>query len=398
MSFLSKVKKKINVLKNEGNNIDKPFVYVFFLILIIGIIALFSASLIYAEKKTGNQYFYIKGQILKGVIPSIILFLFFAYVVDYRKKVRKFSNIAFIGTIFLLILVLIPGIGMYYGGARSWLNLGFITFQPAEILKLTLIMFLSLFFEKNKDIVKEKWGGVWYYIILMFVIAILLLLQPDLGTLLIICVISFAIYFFAGMKGKIAIGLLGVASLALLIFLKIDNGVRTMRIDLWLHPDNYSKTDEGYQINQAMIAVGTGGIFGRGIMNSVEKFSYLPEVIADSIFAVIAEELGFVFTVMFILVPYFVLLWRMVKIIKGTNDSYGRYFIVGVVAWIGFQVFVNIGAMIRLCPLTGVPLPFISYGSTSMWVLSVACGIVANISKNSVNFEKKNINKYDIIK
>ncbi len=385
--------------KHFNGKIDIVILVLFLSIITIGLVCLYSASLIHSENKTGNQYFYIKQQFIQGFLPSILLFFVFAYLFNYRKLVRKSSFIVFCVSILMLFLVLIPGIGIEHGGARSWIDLGFMSFQPVEILKLTIIMFISLFFEKNKDILKSKWGGFVSCLALIFIAVVPLVFQPDLGGAIIVVAIVLSMYFFAGIKNIHLIGVVTILVLGLCLFLKIDQhttgGVRTMRINLWLHPDNYSKINEGYQVNHGMIAVGAGGIFGRGIGKSVEKYSYMPEVMGDSIFAIIAEELGFILTVLVILIPYFLLLWRMTNIAKKTNDLYGKYFIIGVTTWICFQVFVNIGAMIRLCPLTGVPLPFVSYGSTSLWVLSAACGIVANISRKTQQNVEKTFDKYN---
>lgn len=371
----------MNFLKKFQNyNVNYTLLALFISILIVGLIMLFSSSIIIADKKFGDKYYLIKHQLFYGIIPALVIFFSFS-LINY-KFIKKFYLVVFGASLVLLVLVLIPGIGQIHGGARSWIDLGPISFQPAEIMKLSLIIFLAAVFEKLGKEIKDFKSGFVPYMIVFSVIAFLLLLQPDLGTLTILYVISLSVYLIAGARKRHVLSLLAASFLVLFVFLKVDGGVRTMRIDIFLHPEKYSNKDEGYHVNQAMIAVGTGGVFGKGIGKSIQKFSYLPEVIADSIFAVIAEELGFILTTGF-LALYFFFLYNSLIVAKNAPDAFSKYIVVGVVAWMGFQVFVNIGAMLRLMPLTGVPLPLVSYGSTSMWVLAAACGMVLNISRYS---------------
>lgn len=381
----------MNLLKKiEKHNINYTLLALFVSIVLIGFVMLFSSSIIIADKKFDDKYYFIKHQLFFAIIPSLILFISFGFV---NYKIFKKNYLTIFGlSLLLLVAVLIPGIGEAHGGARSWIGIGPIPFQPSEIMKFSLIIFLAAVFEKLGRDIKDFKQGFIPYVVIFGVIGVLLLMQPDLGTLSILYIISLAIYFVAGGRKRHVLLWLFVSFLALLLFLKIDQGlsggVRTTRINLFLHPENYSVRDEGYHVNQAMIAVGSGGLFGRGIGNSVQKFSYLPEVIADSIFAVIAEELGFILSMGFLSL-YFFFLYNSLSVAKNAPDNFSKYFIVGVVTWIGFQVFVNIGAMIRLYPLTGVPLPLVSYGGTSMWVMSVACGIILNISRYSSNSSEK---------
>lgn len=370
MNFLKKLQK---------HNINYTLLALFISILIVGFVMLFSSSIIISDKKFDDKYYLIKHQLFYGIIPALIIFLSFSFI-DY-KLIKKYYLVIFGVSFLLLILVLIPGIGQVHGGARSWIGIGPIPFQPAEIMKFSLIIFLSVVFEKLGREIKDFKTGFIPYITVFGVVALLLLMQPDLGTLTILYVISLAVYITAGGSKLHVFGLMVFSALALFVFLQTGNGaVRNVRIDIFFHPEKYSNKNEGYHVNQAMIAVGTGGVFGKGIGNSVQKFSYLPEVIADSIFAVIAEELGFVLTTGF-LALYFFFLYNCLTVAKNAPDPFSRYFVAGVVGWIGFQIFVNVGAMLRLMPLTGVPLPLVSYGSTSMWVLAVACGVVLNISR-----------------
>ena len=356
---------------------DTLFVVLFFLLVIIGFIALWSSSFVLAEKVTGDKYYYIKQHLIKGTIPSIILFSFFSFL-NY-KQVRKYSKLIYFVSVGLLILVLI--IGFASGGSRSWIDLKLFSFQPSEIAKVAIIVFLAYFFEKQGKNIQNLKGGFLNFIILSGIPLILILLQPDLGTLIIFSVICFVMAFSAKARISHLAMLLAVVVIAVMVFLKVDTGTRLERIDIFLHPDKYSTQGEGYHINQALIAVGTGGWVGRGIGKSIQKYSYLPQVMTDSIFAVIAEEAGFIFTSLF-LVIFFLFINKILSISKNAPDDFSKYFTAGFASWMAFQCFVNIGAMIRLSPLTGVTLPLISYGATSMWVIAIGAGITSNISRH----------------
>lgn len=380
MKFFEKVKDK---------KADKLFVTLFFTLIVIGFVALWSSSFVIAENATGDKYYYIKQQLIKGIIPSILLFFYFSFL-NY-KNVRKYSRVIYLVSIVLLVLVLVMGFAS--GGSRSWIDLKIFSFQPSEIAKVAMIIFLAYFFEKQDKNIRNFKGGFANFLIVCGIPFILILLQPDLGTLIIFFVVCLIMSFAANARVKHLAILLAIVAVFVSIFLKLDQGTRLERIDIFLHPEKYSSQGEGYHINQALIAVGTGGWLGKGIGKSVQKFSYLPQVIADSIFAVMAEELGFIF-ISVVVIIFFLFIYRCLKIANTAPDNFSKYFAIGFASWIGIQVFVNVGAMIRLSPLTGVTLPFISYGSTSMWVLAIGAGIVANISRYcEENRDGKLVNK-----
>lgn len=367
MKFFEKVKDK---------KADKIFVALFFILLVIGFVALWSSSVIIAQKVTGDKFYYIKQQLRKGIMPSVLLFLFFSFL-SY-KSVRKYSKVIYFISITLLFLVLV--LGFASGGSKSWIDLKLFSFQPSEIAKIAMIIFLAYFFEKQDKNIQNLKGGFYSFLIVCGIPFVLIFLQPDLGTLMIFFVVCMIMAFSAKARTVHLGAVLAIVAIVVALFLKIDKGTRFERVDIFLNPDKYSSQGEGYHINQALIAVGTGGWFGKGIGKSVQKFSYLPQVIADSIFAVMAEELGFIF-ISVVVAIFFLFIYRCLNIAKNAPDNFSKYFAIGFAGWIGMQVFVNIGAMIRLSPLTGVPLPFISYGSTSMWVIAIGSGIVANISR-----------------
>jgi cell division protein FtsW len=234
---------------------------------------------------------------------------------------------------------------------------------------------------KRGDDLKDLHAGLVPFMIILGLMSVLILAQPDLGTLSVIAATAFIVYFIAG--GAIA-HLLGLGILGMTVFgIAIKSSpYRAARLTTFLHPE-LDPQGVGYQINQALLAIGSGGFFGKGYGHSLQKFQYLPEVIGDSIFAVMSEELGFLLTTVFLLVFLFLLL-RGLKIAESAPDDFGKYLVTGIMAWFGVQAFINIGAMVGILPITGVPLPFLSYGGTSLIVTLAAAGVVLNVSRESL--------------
>ncbi|MBU1126062.1 putative lipid II flippase FtsW, partial [Patescibacteria group bacterium] len=281
----------------------------------------------------------------------------------------------------LLILVFIPGVGADYGTfAKSWVSIGSIAFQPAELVKLTFLIYLAAWMEKRQSELHDVHSGFVPFLAILGVICGLMLMQPDLGTLSIITAMALTVYFIAGgpLHYLLGLGVAGVVALGVAIQ---ASPYRAERFMTFLHPE-LDPQGIGYQINQALLAIGSGGLFGRGYGHSLQKFQYLPEVAGDSIFAVMSEELGFLLTSIF-LIGFVFFIWRGLAIADKAQDDFGKFLVVGIMAWFGFQAFINIGAMVGLLPITGVPLPFLSYGGTSLVVSLAAVGIVLNISRYS---------------
>ncbi|MEK7530197.1 MAG: putative lipid II flippase FtsW [Patescibacteria group bacterium] len=345
----------------------------------VGLLALTSATSAVAFERFGDMYWFVKHQLFYGVLPGIVL-LCITLRVPYVFW-KKMAGILLWVSIGLLSLVFIPGIGADFGTAQSWVaipGIGF-SFQPAEIVKLTFLLYLAAWFENRRE--KDLKGfttGFVPFLVSLGMVALLILLQPDVGTMSVIVAIALTVYFVAGSPWPhlIGFGSLGVALFFLLIRFA---PYRAARFTTFLHPE-FDPQGIGYHVNQALLAVGSGGLFGLGFGQSRQKFQYLPEVASDSIFAVMAEELGFLISGAFIFV-YAVLAYRLSVLAAGARDQFGQYVTVGVLAWVAFQAFVNIGAMLGLLPITGIPLPFVSYGGTSMVVLLGAVGIVLNISR-----------------
>ncbi|MBI2476730.1 putative lipid II flippase FtsW [Candidatus Uhrbacteria bacterium] len=349
-------------------------------VVVFGLFVLASASSAVAFERFGDAYWFIRHQLLFGVLPGAVV-LWICSRIPYVVW-KRMSKILLFVSIGLLILVFIPGIGAEFGTARSWVaipGLGF-TFQPTEIVKLTFLIYLAAWFENRrlKD-VRDVKAGLIPFLTSLGMIAILIMLQPDLGTMMVIAVVALAVYFTAGAPFA-HLSLLGGLGAVLLFFLIRFAPYRAARFTTFLHPE-LDPQGIGYHINQALLAVGSGGLFGLGFGQSRQKFQYLPEVTSDSIFAIIAEELGFF--VSGALVCFFAgLAYRLSVLASRARDPFGQYVIVGVLVWISFQAFMNIAAMLGLMPITGIPLPFVSYGGTSMVVLMAAVGIVLNISRS----------------
>jgi cell division protein FtsW len=356
---------------------DTGLLILFLVLTIFGLVMLASASGVESFKKFGDTYHLFWRQVSRGLTLGLVLFFFFS-VYDYKKLI-KFTPWFLVASFVLLIAVFIPGVGASYEKAHSWINVGGISFQPTEIVKLLLILFFSGWFaQKGREMIGDFRDGFVPYAGIMAIIAFLVMMQPDMGTLISLIVITFTMYFVAGAKWQHIISLASLGGL-LVLALIIQAPYRLKRLMTFLSPSS-DPLDSGYHIGQAFLAVGSGGLFGLGFGQSRQKFAYLPEVMGDSIFAVIAEELGFVFSVGLILLFVF-LVWKCLRLYQFTDNQYGKYIIVGIMSWFCFQAFFNISAMLGLMPLTGVPLPFVSYGATALAFSLAGAGILVNISR-----------------
>jgi len=354
---------------------DQVFLFYFFILVIFGLFVLTSASFFVACSRFNDCYFYLKHQLVAGFLPGLFLFSFFSFF-DYHRF-KKISLPLLLLSVVFLIFLYIPGWGVSHGFSVQWLNLGFLSFQPSELVKLFLIIYFSCWLaKKDKDI--KSFSKVFApLIIFLGIIEILIVKQPDFGAAIIVFILFLALYFIAGGSWLYLISLLfgGFVVSSLLIFF---SPYHLARIKTFLYP-GLDPAAAGYQINQALLAIGSGGIFGRGLGRSIQKFAYLPEMIGDSIFAILAEDLGFIVTVL-IIALYVCLFLRIFKIAKNSPDKFGYLLAFGIGFWFILQVLINIAAMLNIIPLTGITLPFLSYGGTSFCVFSVAFGIVYNIS------------------
>ncbi len=352
------------------------FVILTGIILIFGLLMLMSASSVFSYRKFGTSYHMFWHQVLYGFIPGIVAFYIFSRI-DYRKW-KKFSSLLLFFSLLLLITVFIPGVGRVYNGSRSWVNIFGFQFQPAEIVKLTFILYLASWIDSRGEKIKEFYDGFVPFLCVLGSIVLLIFLQPDFGTMAIIIFISL-ICFFIGEGNLKHISYLIFLFMGLALVAVKMAPYRLSRFLVFLNP-NIDMRGAGYHLNQALIAVGSGGIFGLGLGQSRQKYGYLPEVSGDSIFAIMAEEIGFILCLLFIFLV-FLLVSQGIKLARSCNDKYSRVLVSGIIVWIGFQSFINIGSVIGLMPMTGVPLPFVSYGGTAMIINLAAMGILFNVSK-----------------
>ncbi|MBI2600915.1 putative lipid II flippase FtsW [Candidatus Daviesbacteria bacterium] len=349
--------------------VDLQLLLIVIALVIFGLIMVYDSSVIQALRDYKDGYFYIRQQLIWVGIGGVLAF--FLANINYQKlKIMSVPLIAF--SLILLIAVFIPGLGVSGGGAHRWLKLGFVTIQPAEIIKLTSVIYLATIFEKKARILP--------FIILVgltgFVMAVL---QKDLGSTIVFVLTSAIIFFISG--GSLMYFLLAIPPAVIsLLVLVLTSEYRRKRILAFLDP--FSDTQGfTYHISQVLIALGSGGIFGLGLGQSRQKFEYIPEVSTDSIFGVIGEELGFLGGI--VLISLFVLLiFRGIKIAQQIDDNFGKILALGLTAMLGIQAIVNLSSMVALLPLTGVPLPFISYGGSALVANLMAVGILLNISKN----------------
>ncbi|MFH1565566.1 MAG: putative lipid II flippase FtsW [bacterium] len=354
---------------------DLPLIIVTAILVLIGLVMVSSSSVVLATQQFGSPYYYFKHQFFIGFIGGGI-FCYIMSKIDYGK-LKKFAPVFLFLSFLMLILVFIPGIGMSFGGAQRWIKLG-LSFQPSEFVKLGVIIYLAAWLSKDKESVQSFTKSFLPFVAVICAVSILLLKQPDTGTMGIIAVIAITMFFTAGGRfSHIFIFITGLAGV-LWGLIKIAP-YRMNRFLVFLNPSIDPK-GIGYHINQALIAIGSGGIFGMGFGHSRQKFNYLPEPIGDSIFAIIAEELGLIGGAI-ILVLFGIFAWRGFRIAKHAPDKFGMLLAVGITSWIIFQAIINIAAITSLMPLTGITLPFISYGSSSLVMSLGGVGILINISK-----------------
>jgi len=356
-------------LKNSiSPNFDKPLFLTVIIITVFGLISIYNSSSVIASYDFGNKYYFMFEQIKWLVVGFMALFV--CYKIPY-KKWYSISLYLLLVSLFLLLLVLIPGIGVAVKGAQRWLPFGG---QPGELAKLSLVIYLSAWFSH-----KEK-GRLGAFLILCGFFIGLILLQPDMGTAVIVSLIAFILYFLSGAPLGQFFLLLPVGVFLGFLLIKIAP-YRFARFTTFLN-FNSDPLGASYHIRQILIALGGGGFWGIGLGNSRQKYAYVPEASTDSIFAIIAEEIGFVGST--ILIALFIyLFYRGMKIASRANDPFGKMLASGIIIWIASQVIINLASMVALVPLTGVPLPFISYGGTSLLVLLAGIGILLNISKQS---------------
>lgn len=373
---------------------SKPNYILFFLVIfLVGFSFLFLACLSAPAslQRFGNTSYYLVHQLLYGLLPAIILG-FIAYKISL-KFLKKWAPILVLLNIIALFLVFLPKIGNNAGGASRWISLGIFNAQPSEFLKITAILYLSAWIASKlsdtnvsdwKSAVKNSYHNI-IYIFLPFVaflglIFVALYLQRDASTLGIVAITLLVLYFSAKTPLWHTISII-IAGLSILLFMVRFEAYRLDRWLIFLHPDT-DPLGKGYQLKQALISIGSGGIFGKGLGMSTQKFGFLPSAMTDSIFAIIGEELGIIGGI--VLIASFILLfWLGLQIARNTNDKFSQMTAIGIVFWITFQAFINISSSAGIFPLAGIPLPFFSYGGSHLAVELIGIGLLLNISRNA---------------
>lgn len=357
-------------------NVKPSYFFLFILLALvsIGIVWIYSSSAFYAEKYFGNPAYFLIRQLISFAIGII----FFRIAVRYPySNYKKLTPLLMIATVTLMLLVLIPGIGKQVGDARRWIRFMGIGFQPSELLKFTLVVWSARFLDRKKDVLGYFSRGLLPSLIVMGLFCFLLLLQPDFGTAALICLTLLLMIFAAGVKPFHMLGsLLGMTVIG--GYLIITEAYRLERVTTFLNPWS-DPLDTGFQLIQSFIAFGTGGIFGRDFGNSRQKLFFLPEAHTDFIFSILAEETGFI-GVSIVILLLFVLMIKGFEVSLHCRDDFGRNLAFGITVLIFLQSIFHIGVGVGLLPTKGIPLPFISYGGSSLVLNMFLVGVLTNIS------------------
>ncbi len=350
------------------------------LLNLFGLIMIYSASNIWSEYKFNDPYKYLKSQGLFLIISYITLFIVSKVpYVEYKKK----ANVIFLVCVVLLVLVLIPGVGSVRNGSRSWFGIGGFGIQPSEFTKLGLIIFTSKYLSNNSKEIRDIKKGVLPILGILLLIFGLIMLEPDFGTGVVIVMTIVVLLFTSGVKMNffIKIGVLGLIGVVALIIIA---PYRMQRILSFINPWN-DPLGSGFQIIQSLYAIGPGGLLGLGFGNSVQKHFYLPEPQTDFIFSIISEEFGFM-GVLLVSILFITIIYSGFKMAMKCEDLFGKYLAFGITFGLAFQTMLNLMVVVGLIPVTGVTLPFLSYGGSSLLITMCGMGILLNISKNSCNY------------
>ena len=342
-----------------------------------GVVMVYSASAIVAADRFRDPYFFLKKQVFWAGLGCAALWL--ALRTDYRRLEKLVLPLLVVAAV-LLVIVLVPGLGVSVNGSRRWLRLGPLSFQPAELAKLALVVYLAAFLARKRDDLHDFWRGVAPPLIVGAGFATLVLLQPDLGNALTLLVLTLGLLFLAGAPTKwLAMVVVPAVPLGVLAVLMAPYRMRRVFafMDPWQDPRG-----SGFQIIQSWLALGGGGFFGRGMGESKQKLFYLPEAHTDFIFAILGEELGFIGATL-VVGLFVVLVWRGLRIGLRAADPFGAYLALGITVLVATQTLVNLGVVTGLLPTKGLPLPFLSFGGSALLVTMLATGVLLNISQDA---------------
>ncbi len=362
----------------KKTNIDRIFLGIVIALIIIGVVMFTSASLGILARNETKFYSVIFAQFVFGLVGGFVA-MYICFKIPY-KFWRNYSLPLFIISIGLTLLVFIPKLGTYHGGARRWVDILGFSFQPVEFLKIGFILYFAAWLSWAKNKINDLRFSLLPLIVMLGVIAVILLKQPDTKSIILITVTGIAMLFVSGVSWKYILGLLGISIIGFVILVSFKPYLKE-RIETFINPSQ-NGSSSSYQLQQSLIAVGSGGTFGRGLGQSIQKFNYLPEPQGDSIFAVVGEELGFIGSTLLILL-YVAFALRGYRIAYQSPDSFSKLLVIGIITIITAQSFMNIASIIGVFPLTGVPLVFISHGGTALLLSIAMMGIILNISKHS---------------
>lgn len=370
------VEKPYNLVKI---NIEYYFIFVLtFLLLAVGIIMVSTSSLAVGERYFNDPYWFVRRQII-WCVASFVLFIIFSRI-DYHKY-AKVSVLMIIFSIVLLSLVLVPYLSIEINGARRWLNFGFFSIQPSELVKVVSVLYISSVLNKRyRDIYKVR-NLIFPPVVVLLLITLLIFLEPDLGTVVVLWITIFMVLFIGGVRFKHLVSLGAIWLFVTTGYLFMED-YRRERIFAFLNKTG-EISESNFQATQSLIALGSGSVTGLGLGNSIQKYSYLPESHTDFIFAIIGEELGLVGT-LFIVILFFLFTYFGIRVCMKARDYLGRVMAAGLTSVISVQALINISVAVGLLPVTGITLPFISFGGSSLATCMISAGILLNISKSPV--------------
>lgn len=363
----------------QSESPDLILLFIVFTLLAVGLMMVLSASSVSSYNLFGDAHRLFRSQLMWTAAGTAVMLFFMK--LDYHYFLQL-GRPVLLGSILLLIVVLLPGIGWISGGARRWLVLGPIRLQPSEIAKLALIIYTAGFLYRKQEKTKNFVRGVLPPVLVFGLIFLLIIMQPDLGTGVTMAGSFVILLFAAGIKFK-HLFLLILSGAGIFVYFVFSEGYRYRRLMAFLDPWS-DRLDSGYHVIQSLIALGTGGLTGVGLGGSRQKFLYLPEPGTDFIYAILGEELGFI-GAFSVLILYLLLAWRGYRIALRAGDRFGALLAVGLTSMIILQAVINVGVVTSSLPITGITLPFISYGGTSMVIMMAGVGILLNISKNQIN-------------
>lgn len=339
-----------------------------------GVVMVYSASSVMAAKKFHDGFYFLKRQSLFAVLGFGAMAL--AMHIDYHVW-KKLAVPLFLACFFLLLLVFMPGIGGTAKGASRWIRLPGFNFQPSELAKVALIIYMAYSLDKRQDKLKQFMTGFFPYLLILGVFIAILLMQHDMGAALTMLCVAIVMLFAAGTKVQYILGM-GLVALPGICYLVLSKAYRMRRITAFLDPWQ-DPTDAGFQIIQSWLALGTGGIFGQGLGEGKQKLFYLPEAHTDFILSVCGEELGFV-GVIVIASMFLLLVQRSIRVAIAAQDNFGRFLAFGIAVLLGFEAFVNMAVVTGMLPTKGLALPFLSYGGSSLIISLCSIGILLNVS------------------